>query len=104
MGMLGHRVDGGDLSTTHEFLSLMLGVRRAGVTVALQALGERGLIATQQGQVTILNRPHELTALSWKRRRALPPGLSLETYGHVAGIAVHHRVPGPVCAGARVKA
>ena len=74
MGMLGHRVDGGDLSTTHEFLSLMLGVRRAGVTVALQALGERGLIATQQGQVTILNRPHELTALSWKRRRALPLG------------------------------
>ena len=32
------------------------------------------------------------------------PGLPLETYGHVAGIAVHHRVPGPVCAGARVKA
>jgi DNA-binding transcriptional regulator YhcF (GntR family) len=44
------------VSTTHEFLSLMLGVRRAGVTVALQALEERGLIATQRGQVTVLDR------------------------------------------------
>jgi hypothetical protein len=35
----------------------MLSVRRAGVTVALQALEERGLIATQRGQVTVLNRP-----------------------------------------------
>ena len=54
--MCHDRVDGDDVSTTHEFLSLMLGVRRAGVTVALQALEERGLIATQRGQVTVLNR------------------------------------------------
>jgi len=54
--MCHDRVDGDDLATTHEFLSLMLGVRRAGVTVALQALEERGLIATQRGQVTVLNR------------------------------------------------
>ena len=54
--MCHDRVDGDELATTHEFLSLMLGVRRAGVTVALQALEERGLIATQRGQVTVLNR------------------------------------------------
>jgi len=54
--MCHDRVDGNDLATTHEFLSLMLGVRRAGVTVALQAFEERGLIATQRGQVTVLNR------------------------------------------------
>jgi CRP-like cAMP-binding protein len=54
--MCHDRVDGDELATTHEFLSLMLGVRRAGVTVALQALEERGLIATKRGQVTVLNR------------------------------------------------
>jgi CRP-like cAMP-binding protein len=54
--MCHDRVDGDDLSTTHEFLSLMLGVRRPGVTVALQALEERGLIATKRSQVTVLDR------------------------------------------------
>ena len=54
--MCHDRVDGDKLSTTHEFLSLMLGVRRAGVTVALQALEDRGLIATKRGQVTVLDR------------------------------------------------
>ena len=54
--MCHDRVDGGDLSTTHEFLSLMLGVRRAGVTVALQVLEDRGLIATKRAQITVLDR------------------------------------------------
>src|SRR3954467_6963659 len=54
--MCRDRVDGDGLAPTQEFLSLRLGVRRAGVTVALQALEERGLIATQRGQVTVLNR------------------------------------------------
>ena len=54
--MCHDRVDGDELSTTHEFLSLMLGVRRAGVTVALQALEDRGLIATKRGQVAVLDR------------------------------------------------
>jgi CRP-like cAMP-binding protein len=54
--MCHDRVDGGDLSTTHEFLSLMLGVRRAGVTVALQVLEVRGLIATKRAQITVLDR------------------------------------------------
>src|SRR5215203_864978 len=42
--MCHDRVDGDDLYTTHEFLSLMLGVRRSGVTVALHMFEERGLI------------------------------------------------------------
>src|SRR4051794_18441090 len=54
--MCHDRVDGDGLATTHEFLSLMLSVRRAGVTVALQALEERGLISTKRGQIAVLDR------------------------------------------------
>ena len=36
--MAQDRIQVGQLPLTHEFLSLMLGVRRAGVTVALKAL------------------------------------------------------------------
>jgi CRP-like cAMP-binding protein len=54
--MCHDRVDGDDLSTTHEFLSLMLGVRRAGVTVALQALEDRGAISPKWRRITVLDR------------------------------------------------
>jgi CRP-like cAMP-binding protein len=54
--MCHDRVDGDDLAATHEFLSLMLGVRRSGVTVALQALEDRGIISTRRGQVRVVDR------------------------------------------------
>ena len=41
---------------THEFMSLMLGVRRAGVTDALNSLAGNGFIATSRGQITMLDR------------------------------------------------
>jgi len=44
------------LPLTHEFLAVMLGVRRAGVTVALHSFERRGLIATCRGQLTLINR------------------------------------------------
>jgi CRP-like cAMP-binding protein len=54
--MAADRIEGNALPLTHEFLGLMLGVRRAGVTEALQALGRRGLIETHRGRVIILDR------------------------------------------------
>jgi len=44
------------LPLTHEFLSLMLGVRRAGVTLALQSLKRQKLIDTGRNQIVILDR------------------------------------------------
>ena len=54
--MCHDRVDGDDLSTTHEFLSVMLGVRRAGVSETLQSLEDRGLISATRGRLTVLDR------------------------------------------------
>jgi CRP-like cAMP-binding protein len=42
--MANDRLGGDSVPLTHEFLSLMLGVRRAGVTVALHFLEQRGII------------------------------------------------------------
>ena len=41
---------------THEFLAVMLGVRRAGVTVAIHGFERRGLVTTRRGQLTIMDR------------------------------------------------
>ena len=41
---------------THEFLAVMLGVRRAGVTVAIHGFERRGLVTTKRGQLTVVNR------------------------------------------------
>jgi DNA-binding transcriptional regulator YhcF (GntR family) len=40
----------------HEFLAVMLGVRRSGITTALQELERKGLIAHRRSFVTILDR------------------------------------------------
>ncbi len=47
------RLDGDEVQLTHEFISLMLNVRRAGVTMALSSLSAAGLIATRRGVVTL---------------------------------------------------
>jgi len=54
--MCHDRVDGDELSTTQLSLSKMLGVRRQGVTEALQSLEKRGAISAKPGQVTVLDR------------------------------------------------
>jgi CRP-like cAMP-binding protein len=54
--MAHDRVEGDDLPLTHEFLSLMLGVRRAGVTMSLHDLESKGLIRSKRGLVTVVDR------------------------------------------------
>jgi CRP-like cAMP-binding protein len=44
------------LALTHEFLALMLGVRRAGVTEALQSLKREKLIDTGRNKIIVLDR------------------------------------------------
>jgi CRP-like cAMP-binding protein len=44
------------LPLTHEFLSLMLGVRRAGVTEALQSLKRQKLIDTGRNKIVLRDR------------------------------------------------
>ena len=56
------RIGGGELKLTHEFLSIMLGVGRAGVTVATQSLEDAGLIANKRGRITILDKPGLIVA------------------------------------------
>jgi CRP-like cAMP-binding protein len=54
--MAHDRLESDNLPITHEFLSGLLGVRRAGVTMALHQLEAAALIATTRGHVTILDR------------------------------------------------
>ncbi len=54
--MTQDRVDGDDFHLTHEFLAIMLGVRRATVTVAAAILQRAGLIKYSRGRVRIIDR------------------------------------------------
>ncbi len=54
--MTHDRMDGDEVPLTHEFLGIMLGVRRASVTDVLRPLHEQGLLSNSRGTITILDR------------------------------------------------
>ena len=54
--MTHDRVHGTSFELTHELLSMMLGVRRAGVTVAMGALQGAQIVQYARGRVTVLDR------------------------------------------------
>lgn len=54
--MADDRADGNPIHLTHEFLALMLGARRAGVTNALGEFQKRGVLQVKRGVIAIENR------------------------------------------------
>jgi CRP-like cAMP-binding protein len=50
------RLDGDDLPLVHEFLSMMLGVQRSGVTIAVQTLEGAGVIWAKRGHIIVWDR------------------------------------------------
>lgn len=54
--MVSDRVDSNEMMLTQEFISQMLGTRRAGVTIAAGALQRAGLIRYRPGNIRILDR------------------------------------------------
>ena len=55
--MTHDRVAGDRFPLTHEFLAFMLGVRRPGVTIAMRALQDSGLVQYTRGWISVVNRP-----------------------------------------------
>ena len=55
--MCQDRADSPEFPMTHTFLSVMLGVRRAGITDALTALEGKKAIRAMRGRVVVLSRP-----------------------------------------------
>jgi CRP-like cAMP-binding protein len=54
--MAHDRADGTTISLTHEFLAVMLGSRRPGITSALHTLQKQGVIRSGRGAITVLDR------------------------------------------------
>jgi CRP-like cAMP-binding protein len=54
--MCHDRLDDDELSLTHEFIALMLGVRRAGVTEAIHILEGQRIIRAERGNILVLDR------------------------------------------------
>ena len=54
--MAHDRAEGAEFPMTQEFMAMMLGVRRAGVSVAAAVLQRAGAIGYRHGHVTVLDR------------------------------------------------
>ncbi|MDM9623295.1 Crp/Fnr family transcriptional regulator [Rhizobium sp. AC44/96] len=54
--MCHDRVEGNEIGLTHEFISLMLAVRRPSVTTSLHVLEGNGFIRSERGNIIVRNR------------------------------------------------
>ena len=55
--MTRDRVGSDEMQLTHEYFAIMLGARRASITETLKPLQESGLVRSQRGRISILDRP-----------------------------------------------
>ena len=76
------RVHNDEFVATHEFLALLLGVRRQGITVTLHELEGKGLIRAQRGRIRIIDRPGLLRVASDFY------GIPESTYERTLGVAL----------------
>jgi len=77
-----------EFPVTHEFLAMMLGYQRAGVSIAMGSLVKAGLIEHKRGTVTVTNRPGlEAAACDCYREMQnelddfLPPSKTAQVFG-----------------------
>jgi CRP-like cAMP-binding protein len=54
--MAHDRIEGDAIPLTHEFLAVMLGVRRAGVTTAVEGLKDKGIVQARRGLIVVRDR------------------------------------------------
>lgn len=86
------RIHSDELPLTHEFLSIMLGVRRASVTEVLQPLQQRGIIDCLRGKIQILNRP-ALEALTCECYQAVNDEFAYQFDWHVKQLPAMKKAP-----------
>ena len=80
--MTHDRVGRTDVPITHEVLATMLGVRRAGVSIAAATLQDAGFINYSRGRFAIVNRPGLI-------------GAACECYNAINEAFVRRRLPQP---------
>jgi len=95
------RLETSDVTMTHEALALMLGVRPAGVTVAVQSLEAKGAVTSRRAAITVINHNIllEIAGNSY--------GTAERAYQRVLGIALKDagaRQAGTLPAGSRAAA
>ena len=85
--MCHDRVDGDEVLLTHEFLGMMLNVRRAGVSETLETLRDRGMLSLHRGRIGVVDRAaiEALAAGSY--------GLAEREYKRLIGLALRKPVP-----------
>jgi CRP-like cAMP-binding protein len=54
--MCHDRTEGDEITVTHEFIALMLGVQRSGATIAVQTVEGTGSIKAGRGRITVRDR------------------------------------------------